>query len=163
MWQYMHMPRKDPEKDKEYRKRYYQTPQYKKWKSAWAKEWRRKNPERSKAIWKKSHKKNYESYKIRYNEYLRKYTKRKREEALHKYGGKCVCCGEKTIEFLSFDHVNNNGSVHRKIIKSSRKFYYQLCKNSVSKDFQILCFNCNMARQFFGGIEKLCPHKNLKG
>lgn len=156
------MARKDPEKDKEYHRKYRQTIEYKEWHRVWAREWRRKNPERSRAIWQKSHKKNYESYKIRHNTYLRNYTKRKREEALFKYGGKCVCCGENTNEFLSFDHVNNDGNNHRKIVKSSRQFYYQLCKNEISKDFQILCFNCNMGRQFFGGIEKLCPHKIKK-
>lgn len=153
------MPRKDPEKDKEYHKKYRQTLKYKEWHKIWAKEWRRKNPERWKQIYKASHKKNFESYKPRKNAYLRDYTKRKRQEALSKYGGKCTCCGEKIIEFLCFDHVNNDGNQHRKIIKSSRKFYYQLCKNEINESFQILCFNCNMGRQFFGGKEKLCPHK----
>lgn len=159
------MARKDSEKDKEYHKKYRQTEKYKKWHRIWAKEWRRKNPEKSKAIWQRSHKKNYESYKIRHNKYLRDYTKRLRIELIDKYGGKCNCCGEKNIGFLSIDHINGDGVNHRKTFHgSTRELYRDLARKGNSKNYQIqiLCFNCNMGRQFYGGEEKLCPHKLKK-
>ena len=143
------MSHKNIEKRKEYQREYQR-------------KWRENHPERWKATYQKSHKKHSESYKPRRNAYLRKYMLQKRIEALHKYGGKCVCCGEKNSNFLSFDHVGNNGHEQRKVIKSSRTFYYLLCKNSKDENIRILCFNCNMGRQFFGGIEKICPHKIKK-
>lgn len=30
------------------------------------------------------------------------------------YGTKCQCCGEKQVEFLTIDHINNDGNKHRK-------------------------------------------------
>lgn len=40
--------------------------------------------------------------------------KRRRKElrmhVLNHYGGKCVCCGTTTMEFLSIDHINDGGS-----------------------------------------------------
>ena len=71
------------------------------------------------------------------------------------YGGKCVCCGEKELIFLSIDHVNNDGARHRKEVASGQ-LYRWLEKNNFPPNFQILCFNCNRAKYVNGG---LCPHK----
>lgn len=73
------------------------------------------------------------------------------------YGSKCVCCNEDTIEFLTIDHINNDGAEDRKKNgnKSGGKLYRWLIKNNFPKrDYQILCFNCNCAKGFFG----YCPH-----
>lgn len=153
------MPYKDPEKEKEFRRAYEKTPARREYHRKRAKKWREENPEKFKEVCKKSNDKHREKYRPRRNAYLREYTKRKREEALTKYGGKCVCCGEKNIYFLSFDHVNNDGHKERKKIKSSRSHYLKLIQNPIDKTIRILCFNCNMGRQFFGGEHKICPHQ----
>src|SRR5690349_6288281 len=44
-----------------------------------------------------------------------------RQQALEAYGGRCVCCGESTPEFLHFDHVNNDGAEHRRELAKNRK------------------------------------------
>lgn len=80
-----------------------------------------------------------------------------RAETLSAYGNRCVCCGESTPEFLSIDHVYNDGTKHRKSIKRNAGwvFYKWLKDNGYPQDrYQILCFNCNLAKAFFGG----CPH-----
>jgi hypothetical protein len=68
-------------------------------------------------------------------------------------GAMCACCGEREIGFLSFDHINNDGAAQRNSIAPGYHFYRHLVKNKPS-DIQILCHNCNMAKQFYG----VCPH-----
>lgn len=73
------------------------------------------------------------------------------------YGGnppRCACCGEGIIQFLSIDHINEDGTKHRK--KFIGKLSYWIVKNNFPKGYQILCFNCNCAKGFFG----YCPHKS---
>lgn len=81
--------------------------------------------------------------------------KRKTIEA---YGGKCVCCGESIMEFLTVDHINGNGAEERKQIgrNGGHYFYYYLKKLGYPKDnYQVLCFNCNCAKHMYG----TCPHQ----
>lgn len=75
------------------------------------------------------------------------------------YGGKCECCQEKNISFLSIDHKNNNAKDD--IPNSKRRLkginlYWWLKKNNFPNHVRILCFNCNIGRQNNKGI---CPHK----
>lgn len=84
----------------------------------------------------------------------KKNRQRMRLEALEHYGGECVCCGETIKEFLCFDHINNNGSEHRKKMKD-RSIAPWLKRNNYPKGFQVLCHNCNIAKGVYG----YCPHK----
>ena len=79
---------------------------------------------------------------------------RLRLEAIKHYGGVCVCCGEKQIEFLCIDHINGGGNQHRKIM-TTKSIGEWLCANKYPKGFQVLCFNCNSAKSIYGK----CPHK----
>ena len=81
-----------------------------------------------------------------------------RIEVINYYGGKCECCGENDYRFLNFDHINNDGSKERREIGYSN-FAKWLKINNYPKNIRILCFNCNMGRQFYGGENKICPHK----
>jgi hypothetical protein len=83
------------------------------------------------------------------------------------YGGKCVCCGITDICFLSVDHINNDGfkdrdrkdGTKRKNRVSGYIFYKKIIKDNFPNNLQILCFNCNTAKQHNKGI---CPHQTLK-
>ena len=79
---------------------------------------------------------------------------------LNAYGNMCVCCGETEKAFLCIDHIYNDGKHHRKELKKARtSFYVWLIRNNFPKDrFQILCFNCNQAKQYYG----ICPHKKVR-
>lgn len=79
-----------------------------------------------------------------------------RQQILDAYGGKCACCGESTSKFLTIDHVKNDGNVHRKRL-GTRKVYQWLRQQNFPKDgFQLLCYNCNMAKAHYGK----CPHED---
>ena len=81
-----------------------------------AKRWKKKNPDKIKEI-------------------SRKYLLGLRMTALENYGGKdfkCKCCGQKKIEFLCIDHINNNGAEHRKSIKRA-PIYSWLKQNNYPK------------------------------
>lgn len=81
-----------------------------------------------------------------------------RLEVIAAYGGKCVCCGEATPEFMSIDHINGRGKEHRDGVMraTGQNLYAWLRANGFPKDeYRLLCCNCNLARGFFGA----CPHE----
>ncbi len=71
------------------------------------------------------------------------------------YGDACKCCGEKNTKFLTIDHINNNGTIQRKM-KKVHNTHKWIIENNFPKDIQILCWNCNLGKNYNGGI---CPHK----
>ena len=79
-------------------------------------------------------------------------------EVMSHYGGKCACCGETEMAFLTIDHVNGDGAAHRREIKAAGGTLYRwLQKNGYPQgDYQCLCMNCNFAKSknFWG-----CPHE----
>lgn len=86
-------------------------------------------------------------------------------QVFNTYGGCiCKCCGETNLEFLSIDHVNNDGAKHRKTIFGKNKvggsFYEWLKKNNFPIDIglRVLCMNCNFSLGHFG----YCPHSLVK-
>lgn len=88
----------------------------------------------------------------------RLYEKQNKIKVIENYGGKCVCCDEDKFEFLTIDHIKDNGAIERKITKQGTggKIYRWLIKNNFPKEnYQLLCFNCNCSKGFFG----YCPHK----
>lgn len=85
------------------------------------------------------------------------YATKIKEETMRQYGGPvCTCCGEEEVKFLSLDHINGGGNRHRKQTGcgSGRVFYRWLKKHGYPPGFQVLCFNCNMSKGFYGE----CPH-----
>jgi len=85
-----------------------------------------------------------------------------KNEVLVEYGGKCVCCGEQNILFLTIDHEQGGGRKHRKEISKnggSSPFYKWLKDNNFPEGFSTMCFNCNCGRNYNKGI---CPHLETK-
>lgn len=78
---------------------------------------------------------------------------RYRKAVMSHYGNMCACCGETHDEFLTIDHMDNDGSKHREEVDGAR-LYRWLMKNNYPKNFQILCYNCNIAKGRYGK----CPH-----
>jgi len=82
-------------------------------------------------------------------------------EVIEKYGGKCNCCGETQILFLTIDHVNNDGYQDRKELygvknPATMSWYLKLRRECIREDLQVLCFNCNLGKSINNGM---CPHK----
>ena len=87
------------------------------------------------------------------------YEKNNKQKVIDNYGGKCICCGEFTFEFLTIDHINNDGAEKRKTTNQGTggKLYRWLIRHGFPKEgYQLLCFNCNCAKGFYG----CCPHNN---
>ena len=77
-----------------------------------------------------------------------------KQEVLSAYGGQCRCCGEKHFEFLTLDHVNNDGAKHRRELGKVTAVYRWAKMHNYPSTLQVLCWNCNCAKQYF----KVCPH-----
>lgn len=75
------------------------------------------------------------------------------------YGMECACCHENIYAFLEIDHINGNGSVHRKAInrRGGSGFYKWLITHNYPDEYQVLCSNCNRARHRCG----ICPHQTI--
>lgn len=77
------------------------------------------------------------------------------------YGGVCVCCGESEPNFLTFDHIYNDGASQRrrgKFRNGIGSIARYLKREGYPEGFQILCYNCNCAKGFYG----MCPHQKEK-
>lgn len=87
--------------------------------------------------------------------------RRLREQAVDAYGGVCVCCGEYRFEFLTFDHINNDGNIDRLGAfgtnkgASSSAVIRRLREEGWPDYIQLLCWNCNCAKAYHG----ICPHE----
>ena len=69
------------------------------------------------------------------------------------YGGRCACCGEARLEFLTLDHIGGRADERYRI--TGQKAWAHLKARGWPKDnFQLLCFNCNCAKGIYGR----CPH-----
>lgn len=87
----------------------------------------------------------------------REYRQRRRLRVLSHYGNgkiECSCCLEKTLEFLSVDHIDGGGTKQKKMLKT-RDMYALLIRLNFPLGYRILCHNCNQAIGFYGK----CPHK----
>lgn len=87
---------------------------------------------------------------------------RDRELALHHYSIEgppaCACCGELTKEFLTIDHINEDGAEHRRNNPGAIGIATWLRVRGFPEGYQILCMNCNSAKHRFGE----CPHVKFK-
>lgn len=101
----------------------------------------------------------YQKNPIKFSEIRRINNLRKKKKAIEHYSrGKmcCNCCGEKNLAFLTLDHINGDGSKHRKLIGTHTKLSSWTIRNNFPSGFQVLCFNCNIGKS----NKSICPHKN---
>lgn len=59
---------------------------------------------------------------------------------------KCAYCGVTDMDILTLDHINNDGSQHRRTISGGDKLYRWLIQNDYPKGYQVLCYNCNIKK-----------------
>ena len=106
-------------------------------------------------------------YLIRERDKYRYYNKKKM--VMHKQKLQCIeyysngkmccnCCGENNIKFLTIDHINNDGNIHRKS-NSRHGTPKWLIDNCFPNGFQVLCWNCNLGKFHNKGI---CPHEEIR-
>lgn len=78
-------------------------------------------------------------------------------ETFNAYGGAmCRCCGETRLPLLTLDHVEGDGAEHRRRegISAGVNTYRRLRCTGYPPGFQVLCYNCNCSKGYFGE----CPH-----
>jgi hypothetical protein len=67
---------------------------------------------------------------------------------------RCKRCGITDIDVLTIDHINSNGAVERRQLKSlgARKggwnFYVWLEKHNYPSGYQVLCMNCQWKKRY---------------
>lgn len=92
----------------------------------------------------------------------RKWRQEMRVKILSHYSNgkmECACCGENVLEFLTLDHINNDGTKMRKMYPGGgHQHYRRIIKEGFPLGFQVLCYNCNCGRA--KTADKVCPHKN---
>lgn len=84
------------------------------------------------------------------NEQRREYYQNRKKRVVAHYSQntmKCAKCGFGDLRALSIDHINGNGSEHRKQIGKSR-LYSWLVKNKFPSGFQVLCMNCQFIKAY---------------
>ena len=81
-----------------------------------------------------------------------------RKETIELLGGECNCCGESEFMFLAIDHIQGGGRKHRTQKKGGGNYQVDILKRikAGSRDFQLLCHNCNMGKHLNDGV---CPHQ----
>lgn len=83
------------------------------------------------------------------NSRTRNYKKSVRRQVITEYGSKCACCGLDNYDALEIDHINNDGYLERRTIKSMMN---HIIRQGFPKDkYQILCSNCNRTKMMLKG------------
>lgn len=84
--------------------------------------------------------------------------RRLREQMVAAYGGRCACrrCPETNPAFLTLEHVNHDGKVHRAKVGSHT--YADLRRRGWPKDgYTLLCWNCQAMTRY----GRVCPHEEV--
>lgn len=103
-------------------------------------------------------KENYRKHKLARSQYSHEYCQKRKATIMQAYGGKCACCGESNLCFLCLDHIDGGGTQHRYRVGVGQNFYIWIVRQNFPAGYQVLCYNCNMAKESPGG----CPHKYIK-
>jgi hypothetical protein len=115
-------------------------------------EYRGRHPERVRAVSKRTQERLGPGYYRERHQILKR-------QMVAAYGGKCDCCGETEIEFLSLDHVNGGGHRHRIAVGGARSLLRILRDAGWPKEgYRLLCMNC----QFGFRYGRTCPHQLKK-
>lgn len=106
--------------------------------------WRRANPERNRELNSASARRQHE---------------RAKRAVVDAYGGRCTCCGEDEIHFLTVEHVTPESAERHRYPNGRRisgtKMLRMIAAEGFPDDITVLCFNCNCARGQYGA----CPHE----
>ena len=113
---------------------------------------RTRYPENAEMLKKKA-KEYADNHKTEYAEQQRIYKQKLKLEVLGHYSVEghpsCLHCTEDDLDMLCLDHINNDGTQHRRSInrQAGTDFYLWLRRNKYPGGFQVLCYNCNMKKQ----------------
>lgn len=79
-----------------------------------------------------------------------------REEFFSIHGYRCSCCGDAHKEFLTIEHLNRGGKIHRAKYRNYLCMLKDMKKRGWQKnEYILLCMNCNWVER----NGSTCPHK----
>lgn len=83
-----------------------------------------------------------------------------KKSIFNKLNNKCSCCSIDDDKLLSIDHINGGGSKEKSIHRGFKyiKYLDNLSLNSLKDKYQLLCYNCNYCKGFWG----TCYHSDIK-
>jgi len=119
--------------------------------------WKRNNPDKTRGYvskWRKANPDKMVEYAVKNKGGARKRYSLQRQQMLDMYGRACNCCGESEERFLTLDHKRNDGNIERKKYGSSAAYRLAIKAYQPHK-YEVLCFNCNIAKS----IDGTCPHQ----
>ena len=92
--------------------------------------------------------------------YYSQYSNKLKKKFVDGYGGKCTCCGESELRFLTIEHINHDGKQHRIAIngskdKGGKNIYRDVIRQGFPNIYTVLCINCNFAKKH----KNPCPHE----
>lgn len=109
------------------------------------KKWREQNPEAWKRTASASARRQHEAAK---------------RAVVDAYGGRCTCCGETDIHFLTVEHMTVGSRERHRYDNGKRisgtKLLRLIASEGFPDDITVMCFNCNCARGQYG----FCPHEH---
>ena len=113
----------------------------------------------------KKNRKYRDTHREKIRESSKKWLIKLRHDAIMAYGGyECVCnhggkkCGVLVPNFLTLDHINNDGAIHRKALGGKGNLYQWLKVKNYPPGFQVLCYNCNCSKGHYGK----CPQEEFR-
>jgi len=81
----------------------------------------------------------------RFNEMARKRHASRKLASIQAYGGKCKC-GIEQIEFLTIDHISDNGAEEKQERKTVN-IHIWLKRRNYPPGYQVLCGSCNLKKE----------------
>jgi hypothetical protein len=87
--------------------------------------------------------------KTKANEYQNRHSLKLKTEIFELLGNKCVRCGFTDIRALQIDHIHGKGKQEINSFHNQRQYYKFVLSQikSGSKNYQILCANCNWIKR----------------
>ena len=92
----------------------------------------------------------------------RKHKLKMKTEVLSRYSGgkpKCNCCGFSNIDGLSIDHIRGRKRESHDYTIGGYVLYSLLKRTNFPKHYQVLCINCNLAKDKRSNQSGKCPHQ----
>lgn len=89
------------------------------------------------------------THRDKVNKWNRNYKNKLKQEIFNLLGNRCTHCGFSDIRALQIDHVHGGGRQERLKFSNIAKYYKFILEKikNCSKDYQILCANCNLIKR----------------
>ena len=113
----------------------------------WQREWRKKNPDKVRAIQRAYKERDPERYRRIDLEKAKRHYRFLRRQVLDLLGGECVRCGFNDERALQVDHIDGGGNKERIALNGANASVYRRVLATNGVGYQLLCANCNWIKR----------------